>query len=310
MLYITNTVILSIDILPALLWVMYVFYQLFHNARLVRKLRLVLAATFCINAALTVVSLSTGWVYTIGQDNVFVRGLFYPLHILLVMLPAIIATVVVLVNKEKTERKLVTGLTCFMIPVALGVLFQAFFNGAGLTWAGLSLSLLTAFFNIQNKNLITDYLTGVYNRRQLDHYITQKIKHSEKGPFAAILIDLDGFKEINDAYGHQVGDHVLQTAVRLIGDCLEKGDFLARYGGDEFCAVLDLDELLWLDEIAAAIYARIEDYNKTCGKPQRLSLSMGSAFYDPSSGQDAQAFLSHLDKIMYQSKQNKKEAAL
>ena len=309
-LYVANTIILSIDILPSLLWVMYVFYQLFQNARLVRKLKLVLIAAFCVNAALTVASLFTGWVYTISSENVFVRGPFYPLHILLVMLPAIVATIVVLVNKEKTERKLVAGLTCFMIPVTVGLFFQAVYNGVAMTWAGLTLSILTVFFNIQNKNLITDYLTGVYNRRQLDHYIAQKIKRSDKSPFAAILIDLDGFKQINDAYGHKVGDHVLQTAVRLIGDCLEKGDFLARYGGDEFCVVLDLDELLWLDEIAATINARIEEYNKTCGKPQKLSLSMGTAFYDTASGRDAQAFLAHLDKLMYKDKQKKNAAAL
>ncbi|MBC8457199.1 MAG: diguanylate cyclase [Deltaproteobacteria bacterium] len=87
---------------------------------------------------------------------------------------------------------------------------------------------------------VTDALTGIANRRQLINFLDQEIARSERtgSPFALLMIDLDHFKEVNDQYGHQVGDEVLKRLVAAFNKKLRKIDLLARYGGEEFCVVL------------------------------------------------------------------------
>lgn len=83
------------------------------------------------------------------------------------------------------------------------------------------LSLLIVYFYVQNRNLNTDYLTGVYNRRQLDLIIREKIRNcTEEKSFSVILIDLNGFKQINDTFGHNAEVAALQETVKVIRNCL------------------------------------------------------------------------------------------
>ena len=87
---------------------------------------------------------------------------------------------------------------------------------------------------------VTDALTGVANRRQLINFLDQEISRSERtgSQFALLMIDLDHFKEMNDQFGHQVGDEVLKRCVAAFKNKIRKIDLVARYGGEEFCVVL------------------------------------------------------------------------
>lgn len=92
-----------------------------------------------------------------------------------------------------------------------------------------------------------DFLTGVSNRRYFDSYLKKTIAHSlrDSKSFCLLMIDMDHFKCINDEYGHQAGDEVLQQVAGVLRGCLRSDDFLARYGGEEFVIILNnttLDE--------------------------------------------------------------------
>lgn len=89
-----------------------------------------------------------------------------------------------------------------------------------------------------------DYLTGLANRAQLHEHLTQVIQRSRQthGQGALILIDLDHFKTINDALGHDVGDELLRAVAKRIAEACSDGMFLARLGGDEFVAVMEMSE--------------------------------------------------------------------
>jgi diguanylate cyclase (GGDEF)-like protein len=86
----------------------------------------------------------------------------------------------------------------------------------------------------------TDKLTKVYNRSFLEPYLENQIEAASLSnqPLSAMTIDIDHFKRINDTYGHSAGDHVLVLFTDLVLKCIRKTDLLARYGGDEFIAVL------------------------------------------------------------------------
>lgn len=87
---------------------------------------------------------------------------------------------------------------------------------------------------------LTDALTGLPNRRYLDQRLTEEVDRINRygGTFSLVMIDLDGFKTINDTYGHPIGDSVIQQVSTILRHALRSSDFLARYGGDEFSVIL------------------------------------------------------------------------
>ncbi len=87
---------------------------------------------------------------------------------------------------------------------------------------------------------MTDGLTGMYNRRYLDIRINEEFKRHQRfgRPMSLILFDIDHFKKINDTYGHQCGDYILQDLSSATLSAIRNVDILARYGGEEFCCLL------------------------------------------------------------------------
>src|ERR1700744_2801646 len=84
-----------------------------------------------------------------------------------------------------------------------------------------------------------DAMTGVYNRAYLDQVLTREFEHStrHKWPLSVAFADLDNFKSINDQYGHQAGDRILQATARILRGNTRETDMIARYGGEEFVVV-------------------------------------------------------------------------
>ena len=152
-----------------------------------------------------------------------------------------------------------------------------------------------------------DALTGLPNRALLTERIDQAIRQADEqgGCFALMFIDRDGFKPINDAYGHHRGDQVLKAvATRLRGD-LPARDTLARIGGDEFVLLAYLqspDEAL---DLAALQVERVSRPFDMLDQRLAMSASVGVVVY-PGNGQDAHELLRNADAAMYHAKGNGK----
>jgi diguanylate cyclase (GGDEF)-like protein/PAS domain S-box-containing protein len=149
-----------------------------------------------------------------------------------------------------------------------------------------------------------DILTGLPNRRMFFYRLTEEIKRSLRlqSKFALMFLDLDGFKKINDQYGHQAGDDVLVESARRIRSNIRESDTFARLGGDEFTIIMNLqDDIHAYEKVAENI---IDAFNPAFLKVDtscRVSVSIGIAIF-PINGDTANMLLSEADKAMYKAK--------
>jgi len=159
---------------------------------------------------------------------------------------------------------------------------------------------------LRSLSLIDD-LTGLYNRRGFMELGEQHVKLSRRTgrPLTLFYLDLDGFKGINDTYGHHVGDRGLLKVAEVLRGAFRRSDLLARLGGDEF-AVLALEASGEdVTVLTNRIRSRIEEFNTLAEEPFRLSASLGWARYEDGSRIRLDELLSQADAGMYEEKRRK-----
>lgn len=164
---------------------------------------------------------------------------------------------------------------------------------------------LRATYEISLSMALTDSLTGLYNRRYFEVHLQKLLQNSTTSGKALgiLMLDIDHFKQINDTYGHGVGDEILQVFARRVQDNLRSFDFVARLGGEEFVAILpDVTE----DKahfIAERLRRAVADVPFQCAGGQSVSVttSIGGAIIE-SREEDTAAVLKRADDALYQAK--------
>ena len=155
---------------------------------------------------------------------------------------------------------------------------------------------------------MTDQLTGLYNRRGFLTLAEQQLKISERHKRDLLLFfaDLDGMKWINDTLGHEEGDAALRDISVILKETFRATDIVARIGGDEF-AILAIDTTgVYPEVILARLQNEIDMHNKKDSKGYKVSISMGTAYYDPQNPCSLDELMSRADKLMYEQKRRKK----
>jgi diguanylate cyclase (GGDEF)-like protein len=146
-----------------------------------------------------------------------------------------------------------------------------------------------------------DYLTSVYNRRhlarQLDREMSRTVRNEQ--PLAAILVDIDRFKEFNDTHGHMVGDQVLIGFSELIQQNLRIADMFGRWGGEEFLILAPSTNLLEATALAERLCLLIAE--ASFGTVQGVTASFGVTVYCPEDTADS--FVNRADAALYRAKQ-------
>ncbi|WP_433691676.1 EAL domain-containing protein [Herbaspirillum seropedicae] len=154
-----------------------------------------------------------------------------------------------------------------------------------------------------------DELTGLPNRFLCTQHVSNAITHAEhrNGMVAVILMDLDRFKNINDTFGHETGEAVLQEIAQRFRNSLRELDILARVGGDEFIVLVDdFDDPVQLGEIAQKLLTEARKPFIIDGQEAMLSVSIGIATY-PGDGDNAQTLIKNADIAMYRAKHHGKD---
>ncbi len=151
-----------------------------------------------------------------------------------------------------------------------------------------------------------DSLTGLHNRRAILHRLDEHIKQVRRyeGELSLIMLDIDYFKNVNDQYGHLIGDEVLENVAVLMQQNVRNTDSVGRYGGEEFIIVLSETDLSSALIVAERLRNAIEaaEMRDSEGNMFGITVSQGVSSYKP--GEDKQSLISRADDALYRAKQN------
>ena len=158
-------------------------------------------------------------------------------------------------------------------------------------------------------NALTDPLTGLPNARYLALRFEEEAAraHRTDRAFQVVMLDLDEFKNVNDTYGHKSGDKMLREVAHLISGQLREYDFLARYGGDEFVALVQEVVGAQVEELCARIEGAVSKFSLSVGRNRvaRVGISVGTATFCID-GETLDHLIAHADNEMYRMKSTHK----
>jgi diguanylate cyclase (GGDEF)-like protein len=255
---------------------------------------------------MNIISMKTGWIFYITENNVYKWGPGFWVQQLIVVslifIPLIHLTICFFKRESRAEKKSIGKMIGFyMIPV-IGTLAALPYAGMPGPWPCAAISIVLIYIDSQDSEILRDSLTGLNNRKTLDStfsYYTKQI--TEVKNLYVFLMDLDHFKSINDTYGHVAGDQALIAAADILTNAVSRiQGIVARYGGDEFLIMGffygDSNAISFKNQITADF----EAWNLQHNLPYKLLISIGFSRYKE--GQDLDDVVKAADEKLYEEK--------
>ena len=296
--YISNTISSASSGIIGYCWCLFVEYHIHRNFKRIKKKSRILTVPLIIATILIFINLlGTGIIFDISKENVYTRG---PMNfILYIFVFVYYIESIYTVQKAKNDSILVEffPIYFFIIPCMIGTMIQGFFFGISTIWLCVAIAFIIVYIEIQISISFIDDLSGLYNRKYMNHYL-DKLQNDKPKHVYGFLMDINDFKTINDIYGHLKGDQAIIQFRKIPQHSIDKDSVAIRMGGDEFV----IFAILKSNEEALALKKRIEQnvrqFNTNSTEPFHLSFSIGMAKY---SG-NIETFLSSMDDSMYEAK--------
>ena len=265
-------------------------------------------------------NLFTGKVYTIGEDNIYTRGELYWLSFTIQYIPYLLVIIRALVYdlgvKTLRRKRMRNGILWLGFLTLIFGTLQALSDGKlALHCLGMTTGIFIMFVRFQDEQITNDTLTTLHNRYALDNHVIDKMKEYATGMkrnnrLYYLMMDVDDFKSINDRFGHNEGDDVLRSiAFRLkkVGLKYKADLFLARYAGDEFCAIFESPSKERVDELVRDIKTEVSSLSEEMN--HSISISVGYTVY-AGKGMSMEMLYDLADKALYIDKYGVKAAEL
>lgn len=234
------------------------------------------------------------------KDDIYERGPAYGIFLFFAILYIIDSMYLYIKCRKKAGTLKLFPVQVFLIPVTFGVIVQALFVEVSITWTSIAVAIAGILTALKNETIFLDYLTGLYNRAYLEFLQKQAFRKNDSW-VCGVMIDLNGFKEINDNYGHAEGDAALIITADLLKKCFSEYGAVTRYAGDEFVVMLNTSDEQLVQTLIENAKKEFEKANKTIGKPYCLSASMGYATADLKI-ETIDDFMNRIDRQMYRDK--------
>ncbi len=293
------------------LWAFFCTYRSGH--RIKSRGFVVMSVPLLIFAVLLVANFSNGMVFAFKNGNIYEQGPCF--HVMsAAALFYVVYSFVLLYRSRKTmeHREYYSYLLILIAVSAVGIVELVFHLEESVIWPAVAVGLLLLQLFSLNEKMNLDHLTGLHNRKYLDAYVEDllSVYRNAQGTeynacFAALMLDIDHFKSINDTYGHLQGDKALINASALLKKSVRRGDFVARYGGDEFMIVLDRCGAQTPDRVIKRLQENVRRYNIENKLPYELSFSIGFKLFTNVRGLSAKDIFAKIDELMYKNKQSK-----
>ncbi len=312
---ISNLLFFEALVIIGYLWMIYVHVKLKFVIKLDKKKFILTTLPLLAFSIVAVTNPFTHFLFSFDENNLYTRGGGIYFHWLVTWSYLIIPTVQTICEiareKNKFRRQEMIPLLYFIIPPAIASVVQMMFYGVSSSQTGITVSIVIIFLVRQSSQVLTDELTGLVNRRGLNNYLAGYAQHNAETELSLLMLDLNNFKQVNDKFGHMVGDRALQETADSLKAACEKFPsklFLCRYGGDEFVIIGNNHSQNEIARLKAMIQEEIAKKNAESAKPYLLSVSIGTAHGKCNDSDDVEHLLRVADEAMYDEKIQLKRA--
>lgn len=305
-----NLLYFTINITFGYVWCLYAVYRMFGSPRRVKRYAKIICAPVIIALLSIWTTPFTGWVFRITDDNVYTREWLWILPAVATIAYVVFGVAYIYANRKRINKYMIMPIALIISPIFIGATIQAVLPGTAIIAMVVTISLVGLYATNQSESAYIDRLSGVYNRRYLDDYLTglnenEKFKKTGK-TITGIMLDMDKFKQINDTFGHHVGDDAISQVGKILIENLGKMNFAARYGGDEFIIITPMLDSDSIETLMKKLNDVADERNASGDYPYELSFSYGYAQFTVGKEKDSDGFMKRMDDNMYEYKAAKK----
>lgn len=301
---IINAVYLGGVVIMGGIWYLYVLESL--GYKITTKLVTIVLFPGAVFMILNLISMKTGWIFYISENNHYTRGPLFFLQSTVALLTLFISLIHLIIFYFKPNTKIpktnIRKLLTFYIVPFVGSILALPFSGMPGTWTCAAVSIILMYMDDQDNAISRDSLTGLNNRKTLEPTFASYIKQvTEVKNLFLFMIDLNDFKKINDTYGHPIGDKALVETANIITNSLNgMQGIVVRYGGDEFIVMGFLYGNANAVSYEKQVKVNFEQWNKDHNNPYTLSICIGWSRYHE--GESLKDLMAKADEKLYQEK--------
>jgi diguanylate cyclase (GGDEF)-like protein len=309
--FIIETLYYFFNIFMPFLWAVYSETEINSDVKVVRRRKSLLTVPVIFYIVLLLLNTKNGLIFVIDAQNVYHRGKGLIITFLLAYGYLLYASLRALWKAStynwRGEGKQYLAMAYFLIPPTIGGIIQTLYFGMNCIWIGTVIGAVLVYIDMLNRQISTEPLTGLNNRRELLKFLARETRESGRSNvLALIMMDIDHFKEVNDTYGHFRGDEVIVFVADILKrSCKDTSAFLARIGGDEFCIVYPADSVEAVEWLIAKVGNNISSWNASHVEQIPLSLSIGYSVWNAEEGDTTDALYRRADQSMYEMKRSR-----
>ena len=296
--YATSTWLFAANMLAGFFWVRFLSFHL--NGGMPRFSRIALNAVVSLGLLLLLVNFFVPIVFSIDDNNLYSRSYLYSFFLIVDYLLIVNSLVTYFKAKARGGFLKFFPIWVYIVPIVIGGVVQSLYYGISVIPTSIAVSIAGVLASLQNEMIYHDQLTGLFNRYYL-HYLLKKYVDRPKLNITGFMIDLNGFKHINDELGHAVGDDALYMSARILKSAVNNEGSVVRYAGDEFVILLNTQDDVVIEKCIAKIRDGFDKFNKNESKPYKLFVSIGFHKFDMKT-ESIDTFINIIDARMYEDK--------